>query len=82
MVCIVGKMAQDVGMVCRCGGVIFHLVWSVFEASIPTCACFPSENFLRLVSVAFFYCHLRMVREKKGKRGGRGEDAWPTFLFK
>ena len=23
-----------------------HLVWLVFEASIPTCACFHSENFL------------------------------------
>ena len=23
-----------------------HLVWLVFEASIPTCTCFPSENFL------------------------------------
>ena len=22
------------------------LVWLVCEASIPTCACFPSENFL------------------------------------
>ena len=21
-----------------------HLVWLVFEASIPTCTCFPSEN--------------------------------------
>ena len=24
----------------------FHLVWLVFEASIPTCTCFHSENFL------------------------------------
>ena len=23
-----------------------HLVWLVFEAFIPTCTCFPSENFL------------------------------------
>ena len=23
-----------------------HLVWLVFEASIPTCTCFPSENLL------------------------------------
>ena len=23
-----------------------HLVWLVFESSIPTCACFHSENFL------------------------------------
>ena len=31
-----------------------HLVWVVFEDFIPTCACFHSENFLWLVSVAFF----------------------------
>ena len=32
-----------------------HLVWLVFEGSIPTCAfLFHSENFLWLVSVAFF----------------------------
>ena len=23
-----------------------HLVWLVFEGSIPTCTCFPSENFV------------------------------------
>ena len=23
-----------------------HLVWLIFEVSIPTCICFPSENFL------------------------------------
>ena len=23
-----------------------HLVWLVFEGSIPTCACFPLDNFL------------------------------------
>ena len=28
-----------------------HLVWLVFEASIPTCTCFPSENFLWLVNL-------------------------------
>ena len=27
-----------------------HLVWLVFEASISTCTCFPSENVLWLVS--------------------------------
>ena len=42
-----GEMAQDVGMV-RVKVLWCHsrLVWLVFEASIPTCACFPSENFL------------------------------------
>ena len=38
-----GKIAQDVGMVLWCHS---HLVWLVFEVSIPTCTCFPSENFL------------------------------------
>ena len=28
------------------------------------------------------YClSFRNVREKKGRRGGRGEDAWTTILF-
>ena len=59
-----------------------HLVWLVFEASIPTCTCFHSENFLWLVPaifvvvVCFLYCCLGMVREKRGGRGGQGEDAW------
>ena len=29
----------------------FRLVWIVFEASIPTCTCFPSENFSWLCRV-------------------------------
>ena len=44
-----------------------HLVWLVFEASIPTWTCFPSENFLCLVSVAFFVLSLR---------NGRREERW------
>ena len=27
-----------------CCGVVFHLVWLVFEGSIPTCTCFHLEN--------------------------------------
>ena len=42
----------------------------VFDSSIPTCACFHSENFL----VTCFF--LGMVRQKRGGRGGWGEDAW------
>ena len=49
--------------------VSFHLVWLVFEAFIPTCACFPSENFCDLFLSFFLYCCLGMVREKKGGRG-------------
>ena len=40
MVCIVDKMAQDVGMVESI------VVPFPSEDSIPTCACFHSENFL------------------------------------
>ena len=74
------KCMEGVKMLCCYS----HLVWLVFEVSIPTCTCFHSEKFLQLVSVAFFsflYCHLGMVREKKGGRGGQGEDAWTTILF-
>ena len=50
-----------------------HLVWLVFEGSIPTCACFHSENFCDLFLLLFFNCFLEIVREKRGRRG---EDAW------
>ena len=53
MVCIVGKMAQDVGMV-ESIVVSSHLVWLVFEGSIPTYACFHSENFFVTFSCCFF----------------------------
>ena len=50
-----------------------HLVWLVFEGSIPTCACFPLENFFVTCSCCFILeLFLEMVREK---RGGKGEDA-------
>ena len=44
-----------------------HLVRLVFERSIPTCACFPLENFFGLVCAFFFLeLFLKMVREKRG----------------
>ena len=48
-----------------------HLVWLVFEGSIPTCACFPLENFFMICSCCFFFwnCFLKMVREKRGRKG-------------
>ena len=49
-----------------------------------TCACFLHKTFcdlFLLLCIFFLYCHLGMVREKKGERGGQGEDAWTTFLF-
>ena len=55
-----------------------HLVWLVFEDSIPT--SFHSENFIcDLFLLLFFfllYCHLGMLREKRGGRGGQGGDPW------
>ena len=54
-----------------------HLVWLVFEGSIPTCACFHSENFFVTCSCCFFFGSLLgMVTEKRRGRVGRGEDAW------
>ena len=37
-----------------------HLVWLLFEGSIPTCACFHSENFLSLVTVRT-RCRMREI---------------------
>ena len=48
-----------------------HLVWLVFEGSIPTCTCFHLENFFVTCSCCF--CFLEVVREKRGRQG---EDAW------
>ena len=35
------RCRDGVNVLCCC----FHLVWLVFEGSIPTCTCFHSENF-------------------------------------
>ena len=58
MLCIVGRMEQDVEnrdgvnvLWCRS-----HLVWLVFEGSVPTCACFHLENFFVTCSCCFFCC--------------------------
>ena len=52
-----------------------HLVWFVFEDSIPTCTCFHSETFLfcDLFLLSFF---VLLLRENRAGRRGRGEDAW------
>ena len=55
LLCIVDKMAQDVGMVWMCCGVVPILFsWLFFERSIPTCACFHLENFFVTCSCFFF----------------------------
>ena len=59
-----GKMAQDVGMVWKCCVIPIYM------------RLFSYRNFLWLVSVAFLYCCLGIVREKRGGRRGQGEDAW------
>ena len=43
-----------------------HLVWLVFEGSIPTCVVFIQKTFVTC-SCCFF---LGIVREKRGGRGG------------
>ena len=48
-----------------------HLVRLVFERSIPTCACFPLENFFGLVCAFFLELFLEMVREKRGRERRR-----------
>ena len=52
-----------------------HLVWLVFEGSIPTCAGFHSENFFVSCSCCFFFVYgfLKVVRDKRGRQG---KDAW------
>ena len=62
VVCMFGKMAQDVGMVHV--EVLWwhsHLVWLVFEGTIPTCAClYLAKKFVTCVC-CFFACLLRSL---------------------
>ena len=50
-----------------------HLVWLVFEGSIPTCTCFHSENVFVTCSCCFFSLFFR--NSKREERQAR-EDAW------
>ena len=43
-----------------------HLVWLVFEGSIPTCACFCSENFFVTCSLIVFLIRNSKREEKVG----------------
>ena len=82
MVCIDGNMN---GTRCRDGVKVLwchsHLVWLVFEASIPTCACFHSENFFCDLFLLFFFfvfvcvcvCVCVCVLFRNGKREERWE---------
>ena len=46
-----------------------HLVWLVFEGSIPTCTCFHSENFFVTCFCSFFFFVLLF-------RNGKREVTW------
>ena len=48
-----------------------HLVWLVFEGSIPTCACFHLENFFVTCSCCFFYCFFRSSKREDRQARGR-----------
>ena len=50
-----------------------HLVWLVFEGSIPTCACSHSENFFVTCSCCLCCISLEMVREKRHGRVAEGK---------
>ena len=52
--CVVGEMAQDVGMV-ESIAVSSPSSLVGFEGSIPTCACFHSENFFCDLFLLFFF---------------------------
>ena len=49
----------------------FHLVWLVFEGSIPTCAGFHSENFFVTCSCCFFFCLWFFKSSKREERQAR-----------
>ena len=69
MVCIIGKNGTR-----RRNGVKVlwyhsYLVWLVFEV--------PSLHALVFCDLFLLFCIvLEMVREKRGGKGGQGEDAW------
>ena len=68
--CIVGEMAQDVGM--HGVNVLWyhsHLVWLVFEGSIPTCMhLFSLEIFFVTCSCCFFVCLFVFFNSKREER--------------
>ena len=67
---IFGKTA-DVEIVCHS-----HLVWLVFEGSIPTCTCFHSENFFVAGFCCFFVCFVVL-----SFRNSKREERWDLLNF-
>ena len=80
VVCIVCKLALDVGMVWKYCGIIPTLFgWFLRVPSLHALFSFGKlfyDLYLICVCVCVCLCVLEMVREKRGRRGGQGEDAW------
>ena len=55
-----------------CGVIDSHLVRLVFKASVPTCACFPSETFCDLFLLDFYFFVLSF-------RNGKREERWEVI---
>ena len=47
-----------------------HLVRLVFERSIPTCACFPLENFF-VTCLCYFFFGIVFRNDKREERWGK-----------
>ena len=74
LLCIVGKMAQDVGMAQMCCGVVPILFGWFLRVPSLHALVFIWKTFLGLVPAAFF---IEVVREKRGRQG---EDAWSVGM--
>ena len=66
--CLLGKMARDGVKVLWCCS---HLVCLLFEGSIPTCACFRSENFFVTCSCFFFFWNSKREERWYGRMRGK-----------
>ena len=78
IVCLVGFFvvhSWQNGTRCRDGVNVLwcrsHLVWLVFEGSIPTCACFHLENFFVTCSCYFFLLLFRSSKREERQAKGR-----------
>ena len=60
------KLVIFSGIALYCGDnymlmLMYRLVWLVFEASIPTCACFHEGKLLDYVGSIFNLCHMMQL---------------------
>ena len=60
-----------------------HLVWLVFEGSIPTCTCSFGKP---LCDLFLLLCFLEVIREKRGRQGkyawSVGYKTWNCVVHK